>query len=68
MGRRPGDPQPGSIAQLALAVPPGGHAVAYVPGLVMRRPHLYPGEAKTDRRDAYCWPTLPGPSASRSTG
>ena len=28
--------------------------VAYVPGLVMRRAaDLYPGEAKTDRRDAY---------------
>src|SRR5262249_22872624 len=31
-----------------------GTAVAYVPGLVMRRAaDLYPGEAKTDRRDAY---------------
>jgi hypothetical protein len=28
--------------------------VAFVPGLVMRRAaDLYPGEAKTDRRDAY---------------
>ena len=47
--------QPGSIAQLALAVA-GRHGtpVAYVPGLVMRRAaDLYPGEAKTDRRDAY---------------
>ncbi len=35
--------------------PPGGASpVAYVPGLVMRRAaDLYPGEAKTDRRDAY---------------
>ena len=32
----------------------GGTPVAYVPGLVMRRAAgLYPGEAKTDRRDAY---------------
>jgi hypothetical protein len=47
--------QPGSIAQLALAVARGREVpVAYVPGLVMRRAaDLYPGEAKTDRRDAY---------------
>jgi transposase len=47
--------QPGSIAQLALAVAARrGTPVAYVPGLVMRRAAgLYPGEAKTDRRDAY---------------
>jgi transposase len=47
--------QPGSIAQLALAVARRrGVPVAYVPGLVMRRAaDLYPGEAKTDRRDAY---------------
>jgi hypothetical protein len=46
--------QPGSIAQLALAVAARrGVPVAYVPGLVMRRAaDLYPGEAKTDRRDA----------------
>jgi transposase len=47
--------QPGSIAQLALAVARGRQVpVAYVPGLVMRRAaDLYPGEAKTDKRDAY---------------
>lgn len=47
--------QPGSIAQLALAVArQQGVPVAYIPGLVMRRAaDLYPGEAKTDRRDAY---------------
>jgi transposase len=47
--------QPGSIAQLALAVARRREVpVAYVPGLVMRRAaDLYPGEAKTDRRDAY---------------
>jgi transposase len=47
--------QPGSIAQLVLAVAARrGTPVAYVPGLVMRRAaDLYPGEAKTDRRDAY---------------
>lgn len=47
--------QPGSIAQLAIAIAARrGVPVAYVPGLVMRRAaDLYPGEAKTDRRDAY---------------
>ena len=47
--------QPGSIAQLALAIARQREVpVAYVPGLVMRRAaDLYPGEAKTDRRDAY---------------
>lgn len=47
--------QPGSIAQLAIAVAARHEIpVAYVPGLVMRRAaDLYPGEAKTDRRDAF---------------
>jgi transposase len=47
--------QPGSIAQLAIAVAARRDVpVAYVPGLVMRRAaDLYPGEAKTDRRDAF---------------
>lgn len=47
--------QPGSIAQLALAVARARQVpVAYVPGLVMRRAaDLYPGEAKTDKRDAF---------------
>lgn len=47
--------QPGSIAQLALAIAAEREVpVAYVPGLVMRRAaDLYPGEAKTDKRDAY---------------
>jgi transposase len=47
--------QPGSIAQLAIAAAARrGVPVAYVPGLVMRRAaDLYPGEAKTDRRDAF---------------
>jgi hypothetical protein len=47
--------QPGSIAQLILAVAARREVpVAYVPGLVMRRAaDLYPGEAKTDQRDAY---------------
>jgi len=46
--------QPGSIAQLALALARQRDIpVAYIPGLVMRRAaDLYPGEAKTDRRDA----------------
>ena len=47
--------QPGSIARLALAVARARQIpVAYVPGLVMRRAaDLYPGEAKTDRLDAF---------------
>ena len=47
--------QPGSIAQLAIAVANRREVpVAYVPGLVMRRAaDLYPGESKTDRRDAF---------------
>ena len=47
--------QPGSIAQLAIAVAARRDAPdAYVPGLVMRRTaDLFPGEAKTDRRDAF---------------
>jgi transposase len=46
--------QPGSIAQLALAVAVRTQVpVAYVPGLVMRRAaDLCPGEAKTGKRDA----------------
>ena len=47
--------QPGSIAQLTLAVAARRQVpVAYVPGLVMRRAaDLYPGEAKTGKRDAF---------------
>ena len=47
--------QPGSIAQLALAGARNREMpVAYVPGLVMRRAaDLYPGEAKSDKRDAF---------------
>jgi transposase len=47
--------QPGSIAQLPIGVAARRQVpVAYVPGLVMRRAaDLYPGEAKTDRRDAF---------------
>lgn len=47
--------QPGSIGALALALARRrGVPVAYVPGLVMRRAsELYPGEAKTDRRDSF---------------
>jgi transposase len=46
--------QSGAIALLAIAVAARRRMpVAYVPGLVMRRAaDLYPGEAKTDRRDA----------------
>ena len=47
--------QPRSIGTLAVAVARRrGIPVAYVPGLVMRRAsELYPGEAKTDRRDSF---------------
>ena len=47
--------QPGSIGSLAVLVARRlGMPVAYVPGLVMRRAsELYPGEAKTDRRDSF---------------
>ena len=47
--------QPGSLARLVLGVAARrGVPVAYVPGLVMRRAaDLYPGESKTDRRDAF---------------
>ena len=47
--------QPGSIGSLAVAVARERSLdVAYVPGLVMRRAsELYPGEAKTDRRDSF---------------
>ncbi len=47
--------QPGSIAQLALAVARSRQVpVAYVLGLAMRRAaDLYPGEAETNKRDAF---------------
>ncbi|MFI7503939.1 IS110 family transposase [Streptomyces sp. NPDC049687] len=47
--------QPASIGALPLAVARAvGCQVAYLPGLTMRRiADLYPGEAKTDARDAF---------------
>ncbi|WP_433223854.1 IS110 family transposase [Dactylosporangium sp. CS-047395] len=47
--------QPASIGALPVAVARhGGHQVAYLPGLAMRRiADLHPGAAKTDARDAY---------------
>jgi transposase len=47
--------QPASIGALPVAVArAGGHQVAYLPGLAMRRiADLHPGAAKTDARDAY---------------
>jgi Transposase len=47
--------QPGSIGSLTVCLARRrGVPVAYVPGLVMRRAlELYPGEAKTDRRDSF---------------
>jgi transposase len=47
--------QPASIGALPVAVArDAGCLVAYLPGLSMRRAaDLYPGEAKTDARDAY---------------
>lgn len=45
--------QPASIGALPLAVARDmGCRVAYLPGLTMRRIADYPGEAKTDARDA----------------
>lgn len=47
--------QPASIGALPVAVARAmGIAVAYLPGLVMRRlADLHPGEGKTDARDAW---------------
>jgi transposase len=47
--------QPASIGALAIAVARAcGVAIAYLPGLAMRRiADLYPGEGKTDPRDAF---------------
>src|ERR671933_2135141 len=47
--------QPATIGALPVAVArAGGHQVAYLPGLAMRRiADLYPGRAKTDARDTY---------------
>ena len=47
--------QPASIGALPLAVARDmGCPVAYLPGLTMRRiSDLYPGEAKTDAKDAF---------------
>lgn len=47
--------QPATIGALAVAVAQAMNiAVAYLPGLSMRRiADLYPGNAKTDQRDAY---------------
>src|SRR5690242_13772101 len=47
--------QPATIGALPVAVARAcGHDVAYLPGLAMRRiADLYPGNAKTDARDAY---------------
>ncbi|MCF6429271.1 IS110 family transposase, partial [Amycolatopsis tucumanensis] len=47
--------QPATIGALPVAVArAAGHRVAYLPGLAMRRiADLYPGNAKTDARDAF---------------
>src|SRR3954466_5880242 len=47
--------QPATIGALPVAVArKAGHQVAYLPGLAMRRiADLYPGEGKTDARDAF---------------
>lgn len=62
--------QPGSIAQLALAVAAKqGVPVAYVPGLVMRRAaDLYPVKPRQTAVTPTYWLTPGGPGASRSTG
>lgn len=47
--------QPNTIGALPVAVARAcGHEIAYLPGLSMRRiADLYPGQAKTDARDAF---------------
>lgn len=47
--------QPNTIGALPVSVARAcGHTVAYLPGLTMRRAaDLYPGDAKTDARDAF---------------
>lgn len=47
--------QPNTIGALPVTVArAAGHTVAYLPGLTMRRAaDLYPGDAKTDARDAF---------------
>ncbi|MBY4576216.1 IS110 family transposase, partial [Gordonia paraffinivorans] len=47
--------QPNTIGALPVTVARAcGHAVAYLPGLTMRRvADLYPGQSKTDARDAF---------------
>ncbi len=47
--------QPNTIGALPVTVARAcGHTVAYLPGLTMRRAaDLYPGQAKTDARDAF---------------
>lgn len=47
--------QPATVGALPVAVARAcGHDVAYLPGLAMRRiADLYPGDAKTDARDAF---------------
>ena len=47
--------QPNTIGALPVTVARvGGHEVGYLPGLAMRRiADLYPGQAKTDARDAF---------------
>ncbi|TDP88809.1 IS110 family transposase [Labedaea rhizosphaerae] len=47
--------QPATIGALPVTVArAAGHQVAYLPGLAMRRiADLYPGQAKTDARDAF---------------
>ena len=59
--------QPASIGALPVAVARAcGHDVAYLPGLAMRRiADLYPGNAKTDARDAWSSPTRPVPCRTR---
>jgi hypothetical protein len=64
--------QPASIGVLPVAVARDmGCPVAYLPGLTMRRiADLYPGEAKTDAKDAFIIAdaarAMPPPSATAS--
>lgn len=59
--------QPASIGALPLAVARDmGCPVAYLPGLTMRRiADLYPGEAKTDAKDAFIIASPPAQCLTR---
>lgn len=62
--------QPNTIGALPVTVAHAcGHDVAYLPGLSMRRvADLYPGQAKTDARDALIIADTAAPRRTRCAG